>query len=174
MAEKKFRLKTLPTVGDAIDLYGFICPILKMLPYDVYLRAEIEGTGLILETDKHYFDDLFNLSPKTGPRLTEDIGSDFVASLTGSRSYPIDSGSSYKHKAQLQEAGLLRKKAVCAFLSRYSKSSILRNAFDSDIKWERDGEGGAVLVLTSDSEGDFKRLSKRLMQQFALGEVEPT
>ena len=59
MGEKKFHVKHVPSVGDAIGLYGFICPILKMLPYDVYLRVEIGGSGLVLETEKHYFDDLY-------------------------------------------------------------------------------------------------------------------
>jgi hypothetical protein len=53
MAEKKFCLPTPPSVGEAIDLYGFLCPILKMLPYDVYLRVEIEGTPVILEWTNH-------------------------------------------------------------------------------------------------------------------------
>lgn len=89
-------------------------------------------------------------------------------SLTGSRSYPIDAGSGQKNREQLPGAGLLRKKAVSAFMSRYAKSAILGNACDSDIKWESGGDGGAVLVLTSNSEGDFKRLTRRLTQQFAI------
>ena len=168
MAEKKFRLPTPPSVGEAIDLYGFLCPIMKMLPYDVYLRVEIEGTPVILETEKHYFDDLYNLSPKHGPRPLAETGADYLMSLTGSRSYPIDAGSGQKNRKQLRDAGLLRKKAVSAFMSRYAKSAILGNAFDSDIKWESSGDGTAVLVLTSNSEGDFKRLTRRLTQQFAI------
>ena len=93
MAERKLRLKKVPSVGDAIELYGFLCPILKMLPYDVYLRVEIEDSGLILETDRHYFDDVFNLSPKSGPRPVTDTDPEYFGSLTGSRGYPIDAGS---------------------------------------------------------------------------------
>jgi hypothetical protein len=172
MAEKRFRLKKVPSVSDAIGLYGFLCPILKMLPYDVYLRVEIEDTGLILETEKHYFDDMYNLSPKTGPRRASDTDTDYVSSLSGSRSYLIDAGSLYRGRSQLQESGMMRKKAIIAFMSRYSKSAILRNAFDSDIKWEADAEGGALLVMTSNNEGDFKRLEKRLVSQFAIMEEE--
>jgi hypothetical protein len=168
MAERKLRLKKVPSVGDAIELYGFLCPILKMLPYDVYLRVEIEDSGLILETDRHYFDDVFNLSPKSGPRPVTDTDPEYIGSLTGSRGYPIDAGSLHRSRDQLQDAGLLRKRAVCAFMSRYAKSAILRNAFDSDIKWEADGEGKAALVLTSDNEGDYKRLGRRLESQFLV------
>jgi len=174
MAEKRLRLKKVPSVNDAIGLYGFLCPILKMLPYDVYLRVEIEGTGLILETERHHFDDLYNLSPKTGPVQTAETDSEYLTSLTGSRSYPIDAGSIYRSRNQLQESGMLSKKAISAFMSRYSKSPMLRNAFDSDIKWEADGNGGAVLVMSSNNEGDFKRLGKRLEQQFASLEGENT
>lgn len=171
MGERKVRLKKTPTVGDAVSLYGFICPIIKMLPYDVYLRAEIDGLGLILETDRHYFDDTYNLSPKPGAVVVEEVGLDYISSLNGSRSYPIDSGSHIKSRRQLEEAGFMRRRATRAFLSRYSKPSVLRNAFDSDIKWEGDRDGGALLVLTSSSEGDFRRLEKRIQQQFAVEEA---
>lgn len=168
MAERKFQLEKVPRVNDALELYGFLCPILKMLPYDVYLRVEIEDTGLLLETDRHYFDDLYHLSPKSGPRKAPEFDSEYLSSLTGSRGYPIDAGSPHRSRQQLQDAGMLRKKAVRAFMSRYAKSAILKNAFDSDIKWEAHPSGGAVLVLTSDNEGDFKRLGKRLASQFAV------
>ena len=171
MPERKLHLRKTPTAREALALYGFLCPILKMLPYDVYLRVEIDDTGLILETEKHYFDDMYNLSPKVGPSSFPATGTDYVASLTGSRSYPIDAGSIYRDRKQLEEAGFLRKRAVKAFMSRYSKSSILKNAFDSDIKWEQDGTGETLMVLTSSSEGDFKRLEKRLFQQFNLEEA---
>lgn len=172
MGERKFRLKRIPTVGDAISLYGFICPIIKMLPYDVYLRVEVDGLGLILETDRHYFDDVYNLSPKSGAVVVEEVGLDYISSLNGSRSYPIDAGSHLKSRRQLEEAGFMRRRASCAFMSRYSKPSVLKNAFDSDIKWETSREGGALLVMTSSSEGDFRRLEKRLQQQFVTDEVE--
>jgi len=168
LGERKLRLKKTPTVGDAIALYGFICPILKMLPYDVYLRVEIERMGLILESDRHYFDDSYILSVKSGAVVVEDLGADYLSSLDGSRSYPIDSGSHLKSRRQLEEAGFLRKRAVNGFMSRYSKPSLIKNAFDSDIKWERAGDGGALLVMTSSSEGDYRRLEKRLLQQFEL------
>jgi hypothetical protein len=172
MAEVKFRLRRAPRVRDAIDLYGFICPILKMLPYDVYLRVEVGDTGLILETDKHYFDDIYNLSSRTGPTAFEAMGTDYMASVSGSRSYPIDAGSMYKSKGQLEDDGFLRKVAKNAFMSRYSKSAILiKNSFDSDIKWECVEDGGAILVMTSTSEGDYRRLEKRLVQQFLMDEV---
>jgi hypothetical protein len=172
MPERRLHLTKTPTTRDAVALYGFLCPILKMLPYDVYLRVEIDHTGLILETEKHYFDDLYNLSPKVGPSSFAPSGSDYLASLTGSRSYPIDAGSIYRDRRQLEEAGFLRKRAVKAFMSRYSKSSILKNAFDSDIKWEQGGDGDTLLVLTSSSEGDFKRLEKRILQQLDVAVAE--
>jgi hypothetical protein len=168
MAERRFRLQKVPSVSDAIELFGFLCPILKMLPFDVYLRVDVEDTGLILETERHYFDDLYNLSPKTKPGIVTDIDSEYVASLTGSRGYPIDSGSLHKSRDQLQDADMLRKRAVNAFMSRYAKGAILKSAFDSDVKWEADDSGGASLVLTSNSEGDFRRLEKRIASQFVL------
>ncbi|MGA7982655.1 MAG: hypothetical protein WCA32_20840 [Chromatiaceae bacterium] len=172
MAEAKFRLKKAPKVRDAIELYGFICPILKMLPFDVYLRVEIADTGLILETEKHYFDDIYNLSSKTGSAVFDEMGTDYVSSVTGSRSYPIDAGSMYKSKKQLEDDGFLRKIAKNVFMSRYSKSTVfMKNSFDSDIKWEDDEDGGAILVMTSSSEGDYRRLEKRLVQQFLMDEV---
>jgi hypothetical protein len=171
MAEVKFRLKKPPKVRDAIELYGFICPILKLLPYDIYLRVEIADTGLILETDKHYFDDMYNLSSRTGFNLFEETGSDYVSSVTGYLSYPIDAGSIYKSKKQLEDDGLLGKVAKNAFMSRYSQTAILKNSFDSDIKWEADPDGDAILVMTSSSEGDYRRLEKRLIQQFLMDEV---
>ena len=171
MDEKKFLLHKTPTVGDAIDLYGFICPSLKMLPYDVYLRLEVADSGLILESEKHYFDNVYNLSQKRGPNAWEEIGPDYVASLTGSRGYPIDAEGLLKSRQQLKDAGLLRKRAVNAFMSRYSKSPILRNSFDSDLRWEQNNYGDMILILTSSSEGDFKRLEKRLLQQFEMEEL---
>lgn len=171
MVEKKFRLKRNPTVGDAIGLYGFICPILKMLPYDVYLRVEVSDSGLILESEKHYFDDMYSLSPKASANTPQEMGEDYVASLTGSRGYPIDSGSIYKTRKQLLDNGFCRKKAINTFMSRYSKSPILKNSFDSDVKWERDQAGDTILVMTSSSEGDFKRIEKRLFQQFEMDEL---
>lgn len=171
MPERKLRLEKVPSVNDAIELYGFLCPILKMLPYDVYLRVEVEDTGLILETDRHYFDDVYHLSHKSGPRGASEIETDYVSSLSGSRGYPIDAGSLHRSREQLQDAGMLRKKATCAFMSRYAKSAILKNTFDSDIKWEADGSGGAALVLTSNSEGDYKRLGKRVASQFLLADA---
>ena len=172
MGEKKFHVRHVPSVGDAIGLYGFICPILKMLPYDVYLRVEIGGSGLVLETEKHYFDDMYALSRETGGQQLEETDADYIASLSGSRGYPIDYGSLYKSRKQLHDAGFYRKRAATAFMSRYSKSTILKNSFDSDIKWGADAKGRMILVMTSSSEGDFKRLERRLLQQFDLEEID--
>ena len=167
MAEQKFHLQKVPSVNDALELYGFLCPILKMLPYDVYLRVQVENTGLVLETDRHYFDDHFNLMKKSGPRPVPEFDSEYVTSLSGSRGYPVDAGSHHRSKQQLQDEGMLRRKAVTAFMSRYAAGAILKSAFNSDIKWEADAGGGAILVLTSDNRGDFKRLGERIADQFS-------
>jgi hypothetical protein len=169
--EKKFRLSLVPSIGDAIGLYGFICPILKMLPYDLYFRTEIEGSELILESDRHYFDDVYHLSSKVTADTMQRDNSDYMASLTGSRGYPVDLGTTYRNRKQLQDAGFFRRRAVKAFMSRYAKSAIVKNSFDCDLKWEKAEEGGAVLVMTSSSEGDFRRLEKRLIQQFSPQEM---
>lgn len=171
MAEKRYVLRRTPVVRDAIALYGFICPIVKMLPYDVYLRVDLGDTGLILETEKHYFDDSYYLSPKAGPATSPDADEEYVASLTGSRSYPVDAGSMLRSRKQLEESGYLRKPAVRCFMSRYSKSAIIRSTFDSDVRWEGTSEGLTVLIVSSSSEGDLKRLVKRLRAQFDMEEV---
>jgi hypothetical protein len=166
MAEQKFHLDSVPSVNDALELYGFLCPILKMLPYDVYLRVDIQNTGLLLETDRHYFDDTYKLTPRGGPGRVTELDSEYVASISGSRGYPVDAGSLHRSRQQLREEGMLRKKAVRAFMSRYANSAILKSAFNSDIKWEVDAGESTILVLTSDNGGDFKRLGKRIASQF--------
>jgi hypothetical protein len=168
MAEASFRLQGAPTVRDAIQLYGFVCPVLQLLPFDCYLRVEIADTGLILETHKHFRQDSYQLSPKAGSAVFVDIETDYISSGTGYGSHSFHSGSMHKTMQQLEAEGFAGEIAENALVACYSqRSPVIRNAFDNEIRWVCDA-GGAALALICSTEGGCRRLERRLMRQFRM------
>jgi hypothetical protein len=169
VAEASCRLKVAPTVRDAIQLYGFVCPVLQLLPFDSYLRVEIADTGLILETDRHFRRDSYQLSPKAGSAVFVDIETDYISSGGGSEGYSFHSGSMHKTMKQLEDEGFAGEIAKTALIACYSqRSPVMRTAFDNEIRWATDEGGGTVLSLLSSTEGGYRRLEKQLMQQFRM------
>jgi hypothetical protein len=174
VAEASFRLKAAPTVRDALQLYAFVCPVLQLLPFDSYLRVEIADTGLILETDRHFRRDSYQLSPKAGSAVFVDIETDYMSSGGGSESYSFHSGSMHKTTRQLEDEGLAGELAKNALIACYSQPSpVIRTAFDNEIRWASDEGGGAVASLLSSTEGGYRRLEKQLTQQFRMDPQPP-
>jgi hypothetical protein len=169
VAEASFRLSAAPTVRDALQLYAFVCPVLQLLPFDSYLRVEIADAGLILETDRHFRRDSYQLSPKAGSAMVVDIETDYISSGGDSESYSFHSGSMHKSTKQLEDEGFAGEIAKNAIIACYSqRSPVISTAFDNEIRWTTDEDGGAVVSLLSSTEGGYRRLEKQLMQQFRM------
>lgn len=169
MAEASFRLSAAPTVRDALQLYALVCPVLQLLPFDSYLRVEIADTGLILETHRHFRRDSYQLSPKAGSAVFVDIETDYISSGGGSESHSSHSGSMHKNAKQLENEGFATEIAENALIACYSqRSPVIRTAFDNEIRWASAEGGGAVVSLLSSTEGGYRRLEKRFMQQLRM------